>query len=58
MNVPMMNKEETCITYLAYYRAIWPGDMFGMNVDDDLSTLLNVYCIGMAEKKTGTSDTV
>ena len=54
----MMNKEETCITYLAYYRAIWPGDMFGMNVDDDLSTLLNVYCIGMAEKKTGNSNTV
>lgn len=35
------------------FRTMWPGDMFGQTQDDDLVTLLNVFCIEMAEKKTG-----
>ena len=35
------------------YRSIWPGNMFGQSSDDDIITLLNMYCGGLAEKKTG-----
>ncbi|XP_053400043.1 protein furry-like isoform X2 [Mercenaria mercenaria] len=35
------------------FRTMWPGDMFGQTQDDDVVTLLNVFCIEMAEKKTG-----
>ena len=39
--------------YIQYFRSIWPGDMFGQSSDDDVITLLNMYCTGLAEKKTG-----
>lgn len=32
---------------------MWPGEMFGQSHDDDVHTLLNVFCVGMAEKKSG-----
>lgn len=35
---------------------MWPGDMFGQTNDDDLVTLLNVFCIELAEKKTGNNE--
>ncbi|XP_052797247.1 protein furry-like isoform X3 [Mya arenaria] len=44
---------QKALQLLRSYRSMWPGEMFGQNVDDDLSTLLNVYCLGVAEKKSG-----
>ncbi|GFR96359.1 furry [Elysia marginata] len=38
---------------LRCFRSLWPNDIFGMTVEDDILTLLNVYCCHMAEKKQG-----
>ncbi|KAK3798079.1 hypothetical protein RRG08_034635 [Elysia crispata] len=41
------------IQILRCFRSLWPNDIFGMTVEDDTLTLLNVYCCHMAEKKQG-----
>lgn len=32
---------------------MWQNDIFGMTSEDDVVTLLNIYCSSMAEKKQG-----
>ncbi|XP_052278154.1 protein furry-like isoform X3 [Dreissena polymorpha] len=44
---------QKALQLLRSFRSMWPGEMFGLNVDDDLNILLNVYCFGVAEKKSG-----
>ncbi|GFN79511.1 protein furry homolog isoform x3, partial [Plakobranchus ocellatus] len=41
------------VQILRCFRSLWPNDIFGMTVDDDTLTLLNVYCCHLAEKKQG-----
>ncbi|KAL4229824.1 hypothetical protein ACF0H5_010216 [Mactra antiquata] len=44
---------QKAIQLLRSFRTMWPGDMFGQSHDDDIHTLLNVYCVSMTEKKSG-----
>uniref|UniRef100_A0A0B7AGE7 Protein furry C-terminal domain-containing protein n=1 Tax=Arion vulgaris TaxID=1028688 RepID=A0A0B7AGE7_9EUPU len=39
------------IQILRKFRSQWPNDIFGMSTEDDMLTLLNIYCSNLAEKK-------
>ncbi|XP_012945432.1 protein furry homolog isoform X2 [Aplysia californica] len=41
------------IQILRCFRSLWPSDVFGMTVEDDVLMLLNIYCSSLAEKKSG-----
>ncbi|KAK6976868.1 protein furry, partial [Biomphalaria glabrata] len=41
------------IQILRCFRSSWPNDVFGMTTEDDVMTLLNIYCSSLAEKKQG-----
>ncbi|XP_025086109.1 protein furry homolog isoform X4 [Pomacea canaliculata] len=41
------------IHILRSFRSMWQNDIFGMTSEDDVVTLLNIYCSSMAEKKQG-----
>ncbi|BFZ15206.1 hypothetical protein BsWGS_18245 [Bradybaena similaris] len=41
------------IQILRKFRSQWPNDIFGMTLEDDTLTLLNIYCNNLAEKKQG-----
>ncbi|XP_048243647.1 protein furry-like isoform X3 [Haliotis rufescens] len=41
------------IQLLRSFRSIWPNDVFGMSSEDDILTLLNIFCSCLAEKKAG-----
>nr|AOV18883.1 furry [Lymnaea stagnalis] len=64
----VMNKQEAVINVVEYlqggkylnavqilrcFRSLWPNDIFGMTTDDDVLTLLNIYCSSLADKKQG-----
>ncbi|XP_059157209.1 protein furry homolog isoform X2 [Physella acuta] len=41
------------IQILRCFRSLWPNDLFGLTIEDDVLTLLSIYCSSLAEKKTG-----
>ena len=41
------------VIFFTLLRSIYPNDVFGMTVEDDITALLNIYCSCLAEKKSG-----